>query len=140
MGWMISAGVALVVIVVGVFWWLKRRGGDLVSVVVLRSAKGTLTEPAVRAAYRRAYSQEPQIQKIDIEPGTSGFIATSDDLPPMFVIGAGKPYMPAEEAERCAQGAEHPAVRSAINGHSGWISVDAAGALRGLKKTDLKVI
>jgi uncharacterized protein YegJ (DUF2314 family) len=134
--WMWYVGGAVVlVLVVGVFIWWRRRTPPLTAMVIFRSRRVEISEADVRAAHRRVFQSDCEVHRIPFPDGKGvGFAIVTGDHPPVSVFNAAVPYMSKEEAQDVAERHEHPAVRSAMTEHVSWTSVDAMGDLGGLSK------
>lgn len=125
----ISLGVAAVLVVAIVAFLIVRarrsRNEGPVSIVLFRREPASMTESDVRGAVRRAIGITANIEVINLDPTTRGFLMAADGLPPIAVIASTRTYIDPADAPRAAEGSEDPRLREAILGHKAWVSVDA---------------
>jgi uncharacterized protein YegJ (DUF2314 family) len=126
-----AIAVAILAALGGAYWFIRRRRAQepLESVVMLRSARRSLTETDVRGAARRAIG--PEVQVIAMQPPdetTNGFVVIVNDAPCLFVIDSGRVY--GEDLEAESQRFENPQARAAYREHKAWLSVDVPNSVR----------
>jgi hypothetical protein len=98
---------------------------SMVAIAMLRSAPRSLSDVDVRSAYRRAFGQDPELDRPNTS--TETFLVRSPKVPPIGIINSKAPYISPDDARRLADSQEDSAVRAALTEHRAWISVDAIG-------------
>ena len=119
----------LVAVAMVFFWWRRRRarGFGPLSIVMLRTKPRRFTDADIRSAYRRAFSREPELNRLQPDETTDAILLTGESAPPLAVIDSRRLYMEPEELEQVVAACEHPDARTGIQGHKAWVSVDAMG-------------
>lgn len=135
MWYAIGGGVALIFVLAIVFILLRRRGEKaIVSIAMLRSATREITASDVRGAFRRAFGEEPTVEKMNPDGKADLFVVFSESVPPLGVINCHGPYMSAEEAVEVAARLEDQSARAAMTDHTAWTAVDAMGIERSTRE------
>lgn len=107
-------------------WHAGRKVKGPFSIVLMRKSQRHLTSSEVEAAYQRAFGVRPEIQQIPLPDGKGeGFVAVSDQIPPLAVLEANEPYTNPKEIQALQASLENPMVRTALAEHRFWLSVDA---------------
>jgi uncharacterized protein YegJ (DUF2314 family) len=126
--WFILSIALVVLLSLGVWWWLKRKRerSVMVSIVLMRKAKRGFTEVDVRSMVRRFMKAEPTaILPNRVDEHTNTFIVMFEEITPVFVIDSGRPYT--DSPERVARSFEDPRARQAFMEHRAWVSFDVPG-------------
>lgn len=119
----------LVAVAMVFFWWRRRRarGFGPLSIVMLLTKPRRLTDADVRSAYRRAFSREPELNRMQPDETTDAILLTGESAPPLAVIDSCGPGRQLKQLEQVVAACEHPDARAGIQGHKAWVSVDAMG-------------
>lgn len=128
MSYLIPLLVLLAVPFVVRFWYALRKVRGPFSIVLLRKSSRQVTSSEVEVVYQRAFGVRPEVKQIPLPDGKgNGFLAISDQLPPLAVLESDTPYASPSEVAKLQQSLENPTVRAALAEHTCWISVDAMG-------------
>ncbi len=133
-------GVGVLIFVIGVLWWMRRRRPRLISFVALLREPATI-EPAVLARIAG------KVWRADLGDGESegadGFVVGAGtmntimyDQRMFLVIGMPRPYV--DNPDEVAEGIPDLRIRALFSEHTAWFSCDAMGVSGATSSADVR--